>query len=76
MQLFPIKVGDWIDPKIQVNSIQWQLFWYSSNGPKGYFLENDLDYSDELNYLQNDYPLAPGQLKVSKKFCLNINYKS
>ena len=27
--------------------------------PIGYLLEVDLKYSDELNELHNDYPLAP-----------------
>ena len=31
----------------------------------GYFLENDLEYPDELLELHNDYPLAPERLAVS-----------
>ena len=37
----------------------------SEKSPIGYFLEFDLEYSDELLELQNDYPLAPEKLAVS-----------
>ena len=32
--------------------------------PIGYFLEFDLEYSDKLHELHNDYPLAPEKLAV------------
>ena len=32
---------------------------------KGYFLEVDLEYSNELRELHNDYPLPPEKLAVS-----------
>ena len=39
----------------------------------GYFLEVDLEYTDELHELHNDYPLAPEKLTVSNdmlsKYC-------
>ena len=42
----------------------------------GYFLEVDLEYSDELHELHNDYPLAPEKLAFSSdmlsKFCKKI----
>ena len=42
----------------------------------GYFLEVDLEYSDELHELHNDYPLAPEKLAVSSdmlsKYCKKI----
>ena len=31
----------------------------SEKSPIGYILEVDLEYSDELHVLQNDYPFAP-----------------
>ena len=37
----------------------------SEKSPIGYFLENDLEYPDELLELHNDYPLAPERLAVS-----------
>ena len=42
----------------------------------GYFLEVDLEYSDELHELHNDYSLAPEKLAVSSdmisKYCKKI----
>ena len=48
----------------------------SEKSPIGYFLEVDLEYSDELHQLHNGYPLAPEQLVVSSdmlsKYCKKI----
>ena len=42
----------------------------------GYFLEVDLEYSDELHELHNDYPLAPEKLVATNnmlsKYCKRI----
>ena len=44
--------------------------------PIGYFLEVDLEYSNQLHELHNDYPLAPEKLAVSSdmlsKYCKKI----
>ena len=44
--------------------------------PIEYFLEVDLEYSDKLHELHNDYPLAPEKLAVSinllSKYCKTI----
>ena len=44
-----------------------------------YILEVDLEYSDELHGLHNDYPLAPEKLKIAQnmlsKYCSNISNK-
>ena len=32
---------------------------FNEKSPIGHFLEVDLEYSDELHELHNDYPLAP-----------------
>ena len=37
----------------------------SENSSIGYILEIDFEYLDELNYLHNDYPLAPEKLTIS-----------
>ena len=37
----------------------------NEKSPIGYFLEVDLEYSDKLHELHNDYPLAPEKLVVS-----------
>ena len=34
------------------------------NSSKGYILEFDLKYPEELQELHNDYPLAPEKLKI------------
>ena len=53
----------------------------SEKRPIGYFLEVDLECPDELQELQNGYPLAPEKLAVSNdllsKYCYEIadNYK-
>ena len=48
----------------------------SEKSPIWYFLEVDLEYSDEFYELQNDYPLAPKKLDVSSnmlwKYCKKI----
>ena len=52
----------------------------SEKSPIGYFIEADLEYSDKLHELHNDYPLSPEKLAVSSdilsKYCkLLINMR-
>ena len=46
------------------------------NSPDGYILEVDLNYSDDIHELHNDYALAPGKVEISQnmlsKYCSNI----
>ena len=55
--------------KFDVNSIK-------ENSLDGYILEVDLEYSDELRELYNDYPLAPEKLKINhdvlSNYCSDI----
>ena len=51
--------------KFDVNSI-------GENSSAGYILEADLEYPDELDELNNDYPLAPVNLKLVIICCQNI----
>ena len=48
----------------------------NEKSPRGYFLEVDLEYPDELHEFHNDYPLAPEKLAVSSdmlsKYCKEI----
>ena len=37
-----------------------------SDNKKGYILEVDLEYPEELHELHNDYPLAAEKMKVTK----------
>ena len=59
--------------KFIINSI-------SENSWIGFILEVDLKYSNELHYLDNDYPLAPEKLAISydklSNYCKNIADKS
>ena len=51
----------------------------SKKSPVGYFLNVDLEYSNELHKLHNDFPLAPEKLAVSSdmllKYCKKIAEK-
>ena len=38
---------------------------YKAGGKKGLILEVDLEYPQELQGLQNDYPVCPEKVKVS-----------
>ena len=43
----------------------------SENILDGYMLEVDLEYSDKLYELHNDYPLAPEKLKIGDDILSN-----
>ena len=49
------------------------------NSSDWYVLEVDLEYSDELHELHNDYPLAPEKFEITHnmlpKYCSNIGNK-
>ena len=45
----------------------------SQNSPIDYILEVDLEYTDELHALHNDYPLTPE--KIEKRNCRRIQNK-
>ena len=49
-------------------------FYWKNNSPDGCILEVDLEYSDELHELHNDYPLAPEKLKI--RYNMLSNYFS
>ena len=46
------------------------------NSSIGYILEADLEYTDDLHELHNDYPLAPEKVQISQNllpnYCNNI----
>ena len=58
------------------NANKFGVMSISENNSIGYFLEVDLEYSNELHELHNDYPLAPEKLAVSNdmlsKYCKKI----
>ena len=49
--------------KFDVNSIECNSI--EQNSSIGYILEVDLEYSDELHELHNNYSLAPEKLKIN-----------
>ena len=61
------------------NVDEFHVMSISEKSPIGYFLEVDLEYSDELHELHNDYPLVPEKLAVSSdmlwKYCRKITGK-
>ena len=57
----------WIDAKV------FDLNKHTNNSSKGYVLEDDLQYPEELQELHNDYPLAPDKQKSKEKCCPTIN---
>ena len=65
------KESEWVEnvDGFNVNSI-------NEKSEIGYFLEVDLEYSDEVHELHNDYPLAPEKLTVTNdmlsKYCKKI----
>ena len=58
------------------NIDEFDVMSINGKSPIGYLLEVDLEYSDKLHKLNNDYPLAPGKLAFSNnmlsKYCKEI----
>ena len=58
------------------NVDEFDVMSINEKSPIGYFLEADLEYSDKLYELHNDYPLAPEKIAVSSdmlsKYCKKI----
>ena len=43
-----------------------------ADGKKGLILEVDLEYSQELHNMHNDYPVCLEKVKVSKKYAFSL----
>ena len=53
------------------NVDKFDVMSINEKSPIGYFLEVDLEYSDKLHELHNDFPLAPEKLAVSNDMLSN-----
>ena len=62
----PYKRFEWLK-----NIDEFNVITFSEKSLIGYFLKVDLEYSDELHELHNDYPLAPEKLAVSSDMLSN-----
>ena len=58
------------------NVDEFDVMSINEKSPVGYFLQVDLEHSDKLHELYNDYPLAPQKLAVSSdmllKYCKKV----
>ena len=70
-EYLPCEEFKWLE-----NVEEFDVMSIHEKSPIGYFLKVDLEYSDKLHELQNDYPLAPVKLVVSinmlSKYCKKI----
>ena len=75
-QYLPTGGFQWLTEK-QINKIMNKTIL--SDNKKGYILEVDLEYPEELHELHNDYPLAAEKMKVTKDmlspYCKTIQEK-
>ena len=69
MQLVPSEIFDWVNPK------NFNLDNYSNDSLTDCFLEDDLDYPDELQDVHNDYSLAREKLKVTEEMFSKCLFK-
>ena len=63
-QYLPTGGFKWLTEK-QIDKIMKKTIL--SDNKKGYILEVDLEYPEELHELHNDYPLAAEKMKVTKE---------
>ena len=70
-QALPLKDVQWISDADKISIDQ-----YTEDSEKGFILEVDLEYPEELHHLHNDYPCAPEKFSVPKDmlshYCQNI----
>ena len=70
-EYLPYEKFKWLE-----NIDEFNVMSFNQKSTIGDFLEVDLEYSNKLHELHNDYPLAPEKLAVSRdmlsKYCKNI----
>ena len=69
-QSLPTGNFKWIE-----NPEEFDYININSDSDKGYMLEVDLHYPEDLNDLHSDYPLAPERLKVTKSMLSDYQLK-
>ena len=76
LEYLPYDEFEWLSDD-EIDSIDFN--GVSAESDVGYILEVDLKYSSKLHELNNDYPLAPEKMRVSKdmlsEYCLGIAEK-
>ena len=68
-KFLPTSGFKWIDPK------EFDLNKYTSNSSKGYVLEADLGYPEELRELYNYYSLAPDKIEIKREMLSDYQLK-
>ena len=53
--------------KLLKNTDKFDVISINDKSPIGYFLKVNLEYTDELHELHNDFPLAPEKFAVSSQ---------
>jgi hypothetical protein len=61
----PVKDFRWLEPS-EKRQVQLNLMNMSDKQRKGYILEVDLEYPEELHASHNSFPLAPEQLQINE----------
>ena len=64
MQKFPVNNFEWIEDSSQFN--EEFLNNYNKESDKGYFLESDVQYIENLHELHNDLPFLPQKMNTEK----------
>ena len=75
--------NEWISSYLELKWVKsvdnFDVNSISKNSLYGYILEVDLEYPEELHYLQNDYPLAPEKRNITydmlPNYCKKISGK-
>ena len=68
-KFLPTSGFKWIDPK------EYDLNRYTSKSWKGFVLEVDLEYPEELQELLKDYPLVPDKIEIKRKMLSGYQLK-
>ena len=75
-QRFPVNNFEWIEDTSKFN--ENFIKKYNEESDQGYFLEVNVEYTENVNDFLNDWPLLPGKVKIEKveKFVANLHNKA